>query len=1099
MNTSLFNALGYFLEVMRPFVVDVLKKNFPGEPWEGVLYAKLSYDKQRMWNISADNLATSGGDTKNLIDFGNLVSFAISFKDQVIQEVGGKQEANRFISYLQELQAARNKCQHYQELSSTEVEMAFGSMKMIAIMLELEDLKNEIERIQREENAPAQPAQPVSPAVATTEIAAPTRALNVSVPAWFNNAIPHYDIRNVRLDESVFAANLSEVALESGPDVYTNPSLFFAKTFVTDGLRDISKRVVRALNGEESENRVISLQTGFGGGKTHTLISLYHIVRSGRRLAAIANGSEILGTDVAPNFDSAKVVVFTNNTTDVSQGRDTLDGLKIKTLWGEIAYQLGGKDAYEMIRQNDEDRIAPSASLIKPILEACKPSLILIDELADYCVKASGISVGGGTLFNQTNSFIQTLTEVVASVPKTVLIVTLPASATEVAASAIGQEVLSSLETRVVRVGTSVKPVDDEEIFEVVRRRLFERIIDPEMIDAVAKQYQSMYHNRRSDLPAQADNVAYANKIRKSYPFHPELVDMFRLRWGNDPRFQRTRGVLRLLASIVQDLWRRKDNLGGSHALIHTSDVNLENLPTLTGTITNLMGSNWETVLHADIYGSGSNACKLDALEVASNIGQYRLTQGVATTILMASIGDLHHRGMNMEELKLCVLKPGAFNHNDVNGALNKLENVAHYLYSSTVGGKHYWFQSKANINILLNQAKSEIRQEEKDNEILRRLNAAATLRDYKVLVNPSVEIPEQKSLTLVILGPQYCVPLTDVDRSTQNFIKEIALKRGNTDRLYRNTIFYLACSEAGKAVLDSKLQDYLACNKILHDYASTLESDQKADIEAKKRDYNRNVDAALVSAYSVLLRFSAREGISRRNITQHHSDFQYQLSLNVINEIKEEEWLIDTVGRNTLYNNGLLPTVDNPVQVCKLYDAFLRYDDKPMISGPDAIKETILKYCAAGVFNVAVGTADRYSKIYQNTRTIPFFDVLDEQYWLVDSSVVEDAPTVPSHDGGSQTPSGELFTPPTPVDTPVTEDAIKEYKSVTISGKVPLENWTQLFASFVNVLKNNGLEIEVKFKAKTKAGHQLTENSVTVKNVKESASQLGLKFEAEE
>ena len=1096
MNTSLFNALGYFLEVMRPFVVDVLKKNFPGEPWEGVLYAKLSYDKQRMWKISAENLALTGGDSKNLIDFGNLVSFAISFKEQVIQEVGSKQDANRFIAYLQELQTARNKCQHYQELSSTEVEMAFGSMKMIAIMLELEDLKNEIERIQREENVPVQHAQTVTPTVVETATVTPTRALNVSVPAWFNNAIPHYDIRNVRLDESVFAANLSEVALESGPDVYTNPSLFFAKTFVTDGLRDISKRVVRALNGEESENRVISLQTGFGGGKTHTLISLYHIVKSGKRLAAIANGSEILGTDVAPNFDSAKVVVFTNNTTDVSQGRDTLDGLKIKTLWGEIAYQLGGKDAYEMIRQNDEDRIAPSASLIKPILEACQPSLILIDELADYCVKASGISVGGGTLFNQTNSFIQTLTEVVASVPKTVLIVTLPASATEVAASAIGQEVLSSLETRVVRVGTSVKPVDDEEIFEVVRRRLFERIIDPAMIDAVAKQYQSMYHNRRGDLPAQADNVAYANKIRKAYPFHPELVDMFRLRWGNDPRFQRTRGVLRLLASIVQDLWRRKDNLGGSHALIHTSDVNLENLPTLTGTITNLMGSNWETVLHADIYGSGSNACKLDALEVASNIGQYRLTQGVATTILMASIGDLHHRGMNMEELKLCVLKPGAFNHNDVNGALNKLENVAHYLYSSTVGGKHYWFQSKANINILLNQAKSEIRQEEKDNEILRRLNAAATMRDYKVLVNPSVEIPEQKSLTLVILGPQYCVPLTDVDRNTQNFIKEIALKRGTTDRLYRNTIFYLACSEAGKAVLDSKLQDYLACNKILHDYASTLESDQKADIEAKKRDYNRNVDAALVSAYSVLLRYSAREGVSRRNITQHHSDFQYQLSLNVINEIKDEEWLIETVGRNTLYNNGLLPTVENPVQVCKLYDAFLRYDDKPMISGPDAIKETILKYCAAGVFNVAMGTADRYSKVYQ---TIPFFDVLDEQYWLVDPSVVEDAPTVPAHEGGSQTPSGELFTPPTPVDTPVTEDTIKEYKSVTISGKVPLENWTQLFASFVNVLKSNGLEIEVKFKAKTKPGHQLTENSVTVKNVKESASQLGLKFEAEE
>lgn len=1102
MNTSLFNALGYFLEVMRPFVVDVLKNHFPGEPWEGVLYAKLSLDKQRMWKISAENIAASGGDSKNLIDFNNLVSFAISFKEQVIQEVGGKQEANRFISYLQELQAARNKCQHYQELSSTEVEMAFGSMKMIAIMLELEDLKNEIERIQREESAIQQPTPVVTTPSRNAETSVPVRALSDNVPAWFNNAIPHYDIRNVRLDESVFAANLSEVALETGPDVYTNPSLFFAKTFVTDGLRDISKRVVRALNGGEAENRVISLQTGFGGGKTHTLISLYHIVRSGRRLAGIANGSEILGDDVIPNFDDAKVVVFTNNTTDVSQGRDTIDGLKIYTLWGEIAYQLGGKEAYEKIRKNDEERIAPTASLIKPILESCKPGLILIDELADYCVKASGISVGSGTLFNQTNSFIQTLTEVVASVPKTVLIVTLPASATEVAASDIGQEVLSSLETRVVRVGTSVKPVDDEEIFEVVRRRLFERIIDVDVIDAVARKYQSMYHNRRGDLPAQADNVAYANKIRKSYPFHPELIDMFRLRWGNDSRFQRTRGVLRLLASIVQDLWRRKDNLGGSHALIHTSDVNLENLPTLTGTITNLMGSNWETVLHADIYGTASNACKLDALEPMSNIGQFRLTQGVATTILMASIGDLHHHGMNMEELKLCVLKPDAFNHNDVNGALNKLENVAHYLYSSTVGGKHYWFQSKANINILLNQAKNEVRSDEKDTEILRRLNAASSIRDYKVLVNPSSEIPEQKSLTLVILGPQYCVPLTDVDSNTLRFVKDIALKRGSSDRLYRNTIFYLACSEAGKAVLYSKLQDYLACNKILHDYASTLEPDQKADVEAKKREYNRTVDEALISAYSVLLRYSARDGISRRNICQIHSDFGVQLSLNVIKEIKEEEWLIDTIGRNTLANNGLLPTVDNPVQVCKLYEAFLRYDDKPMISGPEAIKETVLKYCSVGQFNVAVGTPGHYSRIFQNTRTIPFLDVNEEQYWLVDPSVVEDTPVVSSSGTGQQGASvGTVFCPSVPSTPEVTsvEDAVKEFRSVTISGRVPMENWPHLFSSFINVLKNNGLEIDVRIKAKAREGYPLNENSVTVKNVKESASQLGLKFEVEE
>ena len=159
---------------------------------------------------------------------------------------------------------------------------------------------------------------------------------------------------------------------------------------------------------------------------------------------------------------------------------------------------------------------------------------------------------------------MQTLTEVVASVPNTVLICTLPASATSVASSEIGQEILSALETRVIRVGSSVKPVDDEEIYEVVRRRLFDGKPDINIVNQVAKKYKDMYHNRRDALPTEADRMAYAARIKKAYPFHPELIDLFRVRWGSDSKFQRTRGVLRLLASIVKDLWQRRSSLVGT-------------------------------------------------------------------------------------------------------------------------------------------------------------------------------------------------------------------------------------------------------------------------------------------------------------------------------------------------------------------------------------------------------------------------------------------------------------------------------------------------------------------------------------------------------
>lgn len=201
------------------------------------------------------------------------------------------------------------------------------------------------------------------------------------------------------------------------------------------------------MNGEESENRVVSLQTGFGGGKTHTLISLFHIANAGRSLLNSAYTANLLQEGVVPNFDNAKVAVFTNNTTDVVQGRTTNEGITIYTLWGELAYQLGGVEGYNKVRANDESRTAPTSSIFKPILEQHTPSLILVDELADYCNKANGTIVGKGTLYTQTVSFLQTLTESVAAVPKCVLIATLPASATEVASSEIGQQILSSLET----------------------------------------------------------------------------------------------------------------------------------------------------------------------------------------------------------------------------------------------------------------------------------------------------------------------------------------------------------------------------------------------------------------------------------------------------------------------------------------------------------------------------------------------------------------------------------------------------------------------------------------------------------------------------
>lgn len=1095
MNDKIHKVLGIFLDAMRPFVVGFLQQHFPNEPWEGLYFSRLKVPKRATWNQA---LKAQGENQSciNLIDYNNLTDFALGFKQELGIEFGTPDKANRFISYLQELKDIRNKCNHYQVLDNEEIDGAYLYIKQAAKLMKMDELVSEIDKIKDQEQPMAQPVQAMAPPMQTSVV---TMREDTPIPAWFTNVYPHYDIRNGVLDESVFAANLGEVALGIGQEVYNNPTMFFEKTYITAGLRDIANRVVRALNGEESENRVISLQTGFGGGKTHTLISLYHIAKAGRSLLNSAYTAHLLNENIRPEYNDAKVAVFTNNTTDVAQGRTTEEGITIHTLWGELAYQLGGAEGYNKVRANDESRTAPSSSIFKPILDQNTPSLILIDELADYCNKANGIMVGKGTLYTQTVSFLQTLTESVAAVPQCVLIATLPASATEVASSEIGQQILSSLENRIVRVGTGIKPVDDEEIFEVVRRRLFENVGNPDTIEQVLTRYKNTYHNRRSDLPAEADRIEYINKMRKAYPFHPELIDMFRLKWGNDPHFQRTRGVLRLLASIVKDLWSRRGSLSGSQALIHTSDVNLANLPTLTGTITSLMGSQWETVMHADIIGTSSNAYKIDNEDPQSNSCKYSLAQGIATTLLMSSIGGSQNKGLNIEQLKLCMLRPSAFQHSEINNALNKLEQVAYYLYSTNVGAKTYWFQAKPNINILINSAKSEISAADVKAEILKRLNNQINSNgQLRILINPSGDVPEQKTLTLVILSPDYATQINSINKKVENYVEQIATKKGSTQRVFRNTIFYLTCSESQLGLLQSKLTEYLACERVQHEYSGQLDTDQKKDIIDKKNDANEQANTQLISVYNIAMRYSATDGLEALELHDFARDMQTQITDKLMEAIIEEEWLIRSIGIGTLKANRLYPTLENPINVTTLYEAFLQYDDKPMITGADAVTSTIQKYCYNGEFNVAFGEEGNYSRIYHR-ENIFGLDVTERQYWLIDKNVMpQDKVETESEDNKTKSENNSHTPPDNSPHKPddVSSQPVRHFKSIKISGKIPVDQWTQLFSSFIVPLNQNNLEIEVSFKASSTLAKPLDESAQIYKIVKESVQQLGLKLE---
>jgi hypothetical protein len=1094
---SLYKGLGLFIEAFRPYVVELLRGAY-GEHWADAFVEALGSGQRDTWQQGL----RAGSDPATLVDFQYLNSFAYKYRELLKPDFG--RQAGSLPNWLKEVAEVRHKIAHFQTgLEADEADKAWIHLKAVARALKQPELEAELQRLR---SLPAEPVL-VAPPVAVADAGGPR--------AWFRVVTPALDIQQGRLDESIFAANVAEVALGNGRELYRDADTFFAKTYFTQGLRTVARRVVEGLNGGgDGENRVISLQTGFGGGKTHTLISLWHLAHSGERLpAAVAQELLAAGSYQAPllpNFAEARVAVFTNTTNNVAEGRQVPEGPRLYTLWGELAWQLGGPAAYELVRASDEERISPGGTfqrVLELVGEQHGPALLLLDELADYCVQAAGKVVGASTLADQTISFMQALTEAVAAAPRAVLVVTLPASDTEVSTTAEAGQILSRLQGRVGRVGADTQPVRDDEIFEVVRRRLFEDL-GPEAVRlAVAGQYHDYYQMLFSDLPGPALQAGYRRLMEKAYPFHPELIEVFRQRWASHHDFQRTRGALRLLAAILADLWQRRDSLPGKQWLVHTSDVRLENLDPLTGELKKLYGSGYEAVLTADVAGSAANARKLD--EAKKEYGDRHLAQGLATTILLNSFGgDGSNKGLSVRELKLNVVRPAdELNHNTINSVLDELEASAHYLYYAAGGdGKRYWFHTKPNVNILINQAKNDITEASADSEIQRRVQEkAGRVAGFRLLLNPaSDDVPEQQQLTLVLL------PLTQrlradgtLDKATARRIEAIATKRGSGERIYRNTLLFLLASDLGAAKLNAAVRDYLACEKIRQDYNSQLEPEQRLDLKRRSDECQAQVEKALIAAYSVVAKHRVKDGTQLFNFKEFAATFDQQLAANLpaLLEADEHQLLLRKgVGLGTLRQHGLLPEAARPLRAKDVYEAFLRFDDKPLIWSQAVVQESLLRFCNSGDFGIAASDDGRDLKTVWLKQTVPLFEVTEPSYWLIEKArAAEFLAQVPAGPAAPVAEAVIVQSSQSASEPPAAASAVGEprvFRAVTVSGQVPVENYTQLFASFIRPLIDNRVEITVSIKGRSTTAKPLTENSAEYKIIKESARQLGLRLE---
>jgi hypothetical protein len=379
-----------------------------------------------------------------------------------------------------------------------------------------------------------------------------------------------------------------------------------------------------------------------------------------------------------------------------------------------------------------------------------------------------------------------------------------------------------------------------------------------------------------------------------------------------------------------------------------------------------------------------------------------------------------------------------------------------------------------------------------------------------KVLINPSTEIPEQKQLTMVVLGPQYLSNGQRLNTTTEVLIKNIATMKGTTPRVYRNTIFYMVITGQGYNILADKVRNYLACKTIKDEY-TTLDQDQKEDVKRRLGDAECQLLQALINAYTTIVKYSTMEGATVVSVHETCPTFHDYLSSRVLPLLKDEELLITNIGQGLLKENNLFPIPDKPVKMKEVYDAFLRFDDKPFLAGASAVENCVNNLCSHGVIKVGYGDADPFSNIQANT-TVCFFGQDYDGIWLLDKDYVDPKSSSSSSSAfgaasGAGTGAGTSSSNVCPIcgNNPCTcgsgsgSSGVKKFKKVKISGEVPIDQWTYLFPAFVTALKDNGLKIRVEFDAKNMPTSELTENSQLFKSIKESASQLGLNLTTEE
>lgn len=835
-------------------------------------------------------------------------------------------------SLVSELREVRNRWAHMENFSTDDTYRALDSIGRLLTAVsatesdEIEKYKMELLRVRFEEQRRTEARKA---AVAPVE-GRPAGNLR----SWREIVTPHPDVASGRYQQAEFAADLWQVYVGEGSDEYKDPTEFFRRTFLTEGLKQLLKNALLRLGGNGGDP-VVELQTNFGGGKTHSMLALYHLF-SGTPAVDLPGVEDLLKQASATVPTSVRRAIIVGTKISPGKMHKKPDGTTVRTLWGEIAWQLGGKDGYKLVKEADETGTNPGDAL-RELFNRFSPCLILIDEWVAYARQLHDDSSLPAGTFDTQFTFAQTLTESVKGASKALVVVSIPVSDIEIGGQ-YGQTALSRLKNIVGRVEASWRPASSDEGFEIVRRRLFQPITDSSLFvgrDQVARTFSEMYGTQHQEFPSECREASYERRIKAAYPIHPELFDRLYNDWSTLEKFQRTRGVLRLMAAVIHSLWERQD----SNLLIMPANVPIDD-SRVQFELTRYLEDQWVPVIEKDVDGQHSLPLALDRDN--PNLGRYSACRRVARTIYMGSAPTQRaaNRGLDDRQVKLGCVQPGE-SVATFGDALRRLTDRATYLY---VDGRRYWYSTQPTVTRLADDRASQLQGNDVVDEIQRRLRDQARTRGDFTKVHacaPSGDITDEREVRLVIIGPEH--PHTGKDQNSPARREAVAIleSRGSSPRTYKNTLVFLAPDGNRLKDLEQAVRQFLAWKSIWEERdALNLDPFQSRQAETKRRSADETIDARIPETYQWLLvpgQTDPKGSVEWSEIRQQGQD---SLALRAMKKLKNEEMLLIQLGGTRLRHElDRIPLWrGNHVSIKQLIDDFATYLYLPRLRDEDVL-----------------------------------------------------------------------------------------------------------------------------------------------------------------